>query len=102
MGCAVANAGMEVSSRYRRPRFCDLEAAELWAGLVRPANGEAAARGLLVMLTAYDFLYRGGGDCPRNRDSCRDQSREEGAQSLVRAPNRREVPRFCEARVGIF
>jgi len=38
---------MEGSSRYWHPRFCDLEAAELWGILVRAADGEAAARRLL-------------------------------------------------------
>jgi hypothetical protein len=28
--------------------FCDLEAAELWQSLLRPANGEAASRRLLI------------------------------------------------------
>ena len=69
VGSAMADAGLEVPRRRWRPRFCDLETAELWAGLVRRADGQAAARGLLTKCcTSYGFLYRIRSDCPCNRD----------------------------------
>jgi hypothetical protein len=47
MGLALANAGMEVSSRYWCPHFCDLEAAELWDGVVLLENGSPATAGFV-------------------------------------------------------
>lgn len=33
VGSAMVDAGLKVPRRRWRPRFCDLETAELWAGL---------------------------------------------------------------------
>ncbi len=38
---------MEGSCRYRRSHFCDLEAAELWEGLVLLEDGSPATEGFV-------------------------------------------------------
>ncbi len=47
MGRTVAHAGLESSSRNSLYRLCDVEAAELWAGVVLLEDGSPAAEGFI-------------------------------------------------------
>src|SRR5438128_560896 len=56
VGGAMADAGVEGTSRYWCPHFCDLEAAELWKGLVLLEDGSAAAEGFVRLNSCSRML----------------------------------------------